>query len=63
MPVRVGYLNGIAVVIVIGQLPKLFGFTVESGGLAREAAGFLRGVADGRTNATALALRIEDESS
>ena len=58
MPVRVGYLNGIAVVIVIGQLPKLFGFTVESGGLAREAAGFLRGVADGRTNATALALGI-----
>ena len=57
MPVRVGYLNGIAVV-VIGQLPKLFGFTVESGGLAREAAGFLRGVADGRTNATALALGI-----
>jgi high affinity sulfate transporter 1 len=58
MPVRVGYLNGIAIVIVMGQLPKLFGFSVDSGGLLREAAEFVRGVADGRTNATALALGV-----
>lgn len=30
MPVRVGYLNGIAVVVIVGQLPKLFGVSVES---------------------------------
>ncbi len=26
-PIRVGYLNGIAVVVIVGQLPKLLGFT------------------------------------
>ena len=30
MPVRVGYLNGIAVVVIVGQLPKLLGVSVES---------------------------------
>ncbi|MEZ5375739.1 MAG: SulP family inorganic anion transporter [Acidimicrobiales bacterium] len=30
MPVRIGYLNGIAVVVIIGQLPKLLGISVES---------------------------------
>ena len=25
-PIRVGYLAGLAVTIVVGQLPKLFGF-------------------------------------
>ncbi len=30
MPVRVGYLNGIAVVVILGQLPKLLGVSVTS---------------------------------
>ena len=29
MPVRVGYLNGIAVVVIVGQSPKLLGVSVE----------------------------------
>lgn len=29
MPIRVGYLNGIALTLVIGQLPKLFGFAAS----------------------------------
>ena len=29
MPVRVGYLNGIAVVVIVGQMPKLLGVSVE----------------------------------
>ncbi len=30
IPVRVGYLNGIAVVVILSQLPKLLGVSVES---------------------------------
>ena len=29
-PVRTGYLAGLAVVILIGQLPKLFGFSTDA---------------------------------
>ena len=41
-------MNGLALTIVIGQLPKLFGFSVDADGLIDEAAGFVGGVADGR---------------
>jgi MFS superfamily sulfate permease-like transporter len=30
-PIRLGYLNGVALVVVVGQLPKLFGFSVDDG--------------------------------
>src|SRR6187402_2346187 len=35
-PVRVGYLAGLAVVILVGQLPKLFGFSTDASGLVNE---------------------------
>ena len=47
-PVRVGYLNGIALVVFIGQLPKLFGFSTDANGLSRELRTFVVGVRDGR---------------
>ncbi len=28
--VQVGYMNGLAVVIIVGQLPKLFGFSTDA---------------------------------
>ena len=28
-PIRLGYLNGIALTVLIGQLPKILGFSVE----------------------------------
>lgn len=40
-PVRVGYLAGLAVTIFIGQLPKLFGFSIDADGLVDEALTFL----------------------
>ncbi len=43
-PVRTGYLAGLAVVIFIGQLPKLFGFSVDADGLVAEGAAFLQGL-------------------
>src|SRR4051794_38157297 len=35
-PIRVGYLAGLAVTIIIGQLPKLLGFSVDVDGLFNE---------------------------
>ena len=40
-PVRIGYLAGLAVTIFVGQLPKLFGFSVDADGLIREFAAVL----------------------
>jgi high affinity sulfate transporter 1 len=58
MPVRVGYLNGIAVIVLMSQLPKLFGFSTDSDGFIDDAANFIEGVADGDTVGTSLALGI-----
>jgi high affinity sulfate transporter 1 len=38
--VRVGYLNGLAVTIIIGQLPKLFGFSTDADGFVEEIRQF-----------------------
>ena len=43
-PIRIGYLNGIALTVLVGQLPKLFGFSVDADGLIAEAQGFVQGV-------------------
>src|SRR5690349_2560500 len=34
-PIRYGYMNGIALTVLISQLPKLFGFSIEGGGPLR----------------------------
>ncbi|MBW8767059.1 MAG: SulP family inorganic anion transporter, partial [Geodermatophilales bacterium] len=48
-PTMIGYMNGLAVTILVGQLAKLFGFSVSADGLIAEFAGFVRGVAQGET--------------
>lgn len=40
-PVRVGYLAGLAITIFIGQLPDLFGFSIEGGNVIQDTLGFL----------------------
>jgi len=55
-PIRYGYLNGIALTVLIGQLPKLLGFPADGANLLQEAASVARGVADGRVNVTAAAI-------
>ena len=34
-PTMIGYMNGLALTILVGQLPKLFGFSVDADGLPR----------------------------
>jgi len=55
-PTIVGYMNGLALTILVGQLPKLFGFSVDGNGFRHELSGFVRGVADGKTVGAALAV-------
>ena len=58
VPVRQGYLNGIAALIIASQLPKLFGFSVEGQTLVDQLAQWVTGIRDGLTDPTALALGI-----
>jgi high affinity sulfate transporter 1 len=46
-PTMIGYMNGLALTILIGQLPKLFGFKIEASGLIAEFIGFVEGLAKG----------------
>lgn len=57
-PVRVGYINGIALIVLVSQLPKLFGFSTESDGFLYSIWLFLRGVGDGLTDGRALAIGL-----
>ncbi|MFI7600358.1 SulP family inorganic anion transporter [Actinoplanes sp. NPDC049681] len=57
-PTQIGYMNGLALTILVGQLPKLFGFSIDAHGLLGEAAAFLRGVAAGDAVPAALAVGL-----
>ncbi|MEV5905490.1 sulfate permease [Streptomyces sp. NPDC052127] len=46
-PTMIGYMNGLALTILIGQLPKLLGFKVEADNLVGECVGLARNLADG----------------
>jgi high affinity sulfate transporter 1 len=49
-PVRYGYLNGIALTVLVGQLPKICGFPVEGENIVEESRSLLRGILSGQTN-------------
>ena len=55
-PTMIGYMNGLAITILVGQLPKLFGFSTDASGLVAEARAFANGVANGDTVTAALAV-------
>ncbi|HEU4400154.1 MAG TPA: sulfate permease [Actinomycetota bacterium] len=57
-PVQLGYLYGIAVTIIAGQLPKLFGFSIDGRGLLFEVRDFVQGLAEGKANGAALAVGL-----
>ena len=57
-PIRYGYLNGIAISVLVGQLPKIFGFSVDSDNIWDGLIGFWQGVQDERTNYTSLAIGL-----
>ncbi|HEY1519859.1 MAG TPA: sulfate permease [Solirubrobacteraceae bacterium] len=57
-PTQLGYMNGLALTILIGQLPKLFGFSTDANGLVNEAHAFVHGVASGETVGAAVAIGL-----
>lgn len=57
-PIRYGYLNGIAITVLISQLPKLFQIEVDGTEPLREVASIGRAIAAGEANAAATALGL-----
>lgn len=57
-PIRYGFMNGIALAVLISQLPKVFGFSIESHGPLRDIWAIGSGVIAGKANLTATALGI-----
>lgn len=57
-PIRHGYLNGIALTVLVGQLPKIFGFSVKGDNLIQEANDLAYGILNGQTNWTAFAIGL-----
>src|SRR6516225_7082053 len=55
-PIRYGYMNGIALTVLISQLPKLFGFSIEGAGPLRDLARITEGILGGEVNWTSFAV-------
>ncbi|CUR56169.1 putative sulfate transporter [metagenome] len=55
-PTQVGYMNGLALTILVSQLAKLFGFSVEADGLFQEAVAVAEAVRAGETVGASLAI-------
>jgi high affinity sulfate transporter 1 len=55
-PIRYGYMNGIALTVILSQLPKLLGFSVSEDGPLRRAWAIGNSVLAGRTNTAAFAI-------
>jgi high affinity sulfate transporter 1 len=55
-PIRYGYMNGIALTVLISQLPKLFGFSIDATGPLRQLAEIVSSILSGEPNWTAFAV-------
>ncbi len=57
-PTQIGYMNGLAITIMIGQLPKLLGFSTDADSLVGEILAAVSGIAQGAVNPTAAVIGI-----
>lgn len=55
-PIRYGYMNGIALTVLISQLPKLFGFSIDGAGPLRDLVRITQVVLGGQVNWTSFAI-------
>jgi high affinity sulfate transporter 1 len=55
-PIRYGYMNGIALTVLISQTPKLFGFSIDGVGPARDVVRIAQDILGGRANWTSFAV-------
>ena len=49
-PIRYGYMNGIALTVLISQLPKLFGFKIDGAGPVKDLWAIATSILDGMAN-------------
>jgi len=56
--VQVGYMNGLAITIIVGQLPKLFGFSTDADGFFDELRAFFNHLDDTKTAALLVGLGV-----
>jgi high affinity sulfate transporter 1 len=57
-PIRYGYMNGIALTVLISQLPKLLGFSIESEGPLRDLWAIGGAILQGKANWIAFAVGL-----
>jgi high affinity sulfate transporter 1 len=55
-PIRYGYMNGIALTVLISQLPKFFGFSIEENGPLRDLWAIGSMLLDGKVNWAAFSI-------
>lgn len=55
-PIRYGYMNGIALTVLISQIPKLFGISVDADGPGREVWALAQALLAGQANGYSLAV-------
>ena len=55
-PIRYGYMNGIALTVLLSQIPKLCGFSVSAEGPLRQVLGIIQKVRTGNANPVTLAI-------
>ena len=55
-PIRYGYMNGIALTVLLSQIPKLLGFSIDAKGPLQQVWAIAQQVLAGHTNITAAAL-------
>ncbi|MEV1128706.1 SulP family inorganic anion transporter [Agromyces sp. NPDC049794] len=57
-PIRVGYLNAVAVLVLISQVPKLLGFSIDSASPLRDLISIVGGISAGEVQVMALAFGL-----
>ncbi|WP_292827727.1 SulP family inorganic anion transporter, partial [Microbacterium sp.] len=57
-PIRVGYLNAVALIVIISQVPKLLGFSIDAVAPAQDVLGIIREIARGEVLPLAAAFGV-----
>ncbi|QHO71173.1 transporter [Marisediminicola antarctica] len=57
-PIRVGYLNAIALLVLVSQIPPLLGFSIERESPLSDVSAIVVGIAEGRIDTLALAVGL-----
>jgi high affinity sulfate transporter 1 len=57
-PIRVGYLNAVALIVIVSQVPTLLGFSTDADSPSGEVVGIWNGIAGGEVQPLALAFGL-----